>query len=469
MSDTEKKEKEDEKEDEIVVTDGVHNYTEEKNYVWTDNKKVQAHLDRFHGLKLGFMVHWAPVSQLGLTSSWPLSDGDRDWARGQINWTKDMEEFKEQYWDLNKTFNPVKLRPDKWAELAKECGFKYLLFTTKHHDGFCMFDTKTTDYKITGSDCPFSKNENADIVKALFNAFRDKGMEISAYFSKPDWHSDAYWHREFKSTPTRNVNYDVKKYPELWEEFVQYTHTQLTELTSNYGKIDALWLDGGWVRPSVDGQDIRLGEIVEKIRATTQPDLICCDRTVGGPYENIVTPEQSIPEAPMDIPWEANMTLGRDFGFIYDDDFKPADVIINALIDVVSKGGNLALNISPRPDGEFPEKAVHILRQLGSWLNVNGEGIYDTRISHYTKPHGLKYTAKDNTEFAFFPYHGAPVLPSTLYTQITSKVKTVTLLRTSQAIPIRYDVVDGREFLVLDTSMVNMVGAEYADCFKMTL
>ena len=115
-------------------------------------------------------------------------------------------------------------------------------------------------------------------------------MAISVYFSKPDWHCDDYWHRDFGTAPTRNVNYSIQEYPQLWDRFVSYTHRQLEELGSDYGKIDCLWLDGGWVNKDNLNQDIRLGEIVEKLRKGPQPHLIVCDRTVGGEYENIVTP-----------------------------------------------------------------------------------------------------------------------------------------------------------------------------------
>ena len=162
------------------------------------------------GLQLGFMMHWAPGCQLGTLESWPLSDGDASWSQVDVDWT-DIETFKQQYINANKTFNPVKFRPDKWAQLAEECGFKYLLFTTKHHDGFCMFDTATTDYKITAPSCPFHTSPYANITRSLYEEFRKRGMAISVYFSKPDWHCDDYWHRDFGTEPTRNVNYSIQE------------------------------------------------------------------------------------------------------------------------------------------------------------------------------------------------------------------------------------------------------------------
>lgn len=444
-----------------IITEGTHNYTGEKDYVWPQSPAVQEHLEWFRGLKLGLMMHWAPVSQLGLTPSWPMCDGDRNWSQRDINWVNDIEEFKEQYWNLNRTFNPVRFQPKKWAKMAAECGFKYLLFTTKHHDGFCMFDTKTTDYRITHPDCPFSKHKYANITKELFDAFRDEGMAISAYFSKADWHSDAYWHREFGPAPNRNINYSVEEHPELWEEFVQYTHEQFRELTSEYGKIDVLWLDGGWVRPDNMGQDLRLGEIIEEIRSTTQPHLIVSDRTVGGIYENIVTPEQRIPEKAMEIPWESNLTIGKSWTFDYNDVCKSTMEIIGIFLDVLSKGGNLALNITPRPDGELPRVMVTRLRQLGRWIEKNQEGIYGTEISQCKSMRNMRFTHKDNTEYLFYKYEEAVYLADFIMFDIEKKVTKVRLLRTGQEIPF----VQQGNHITLDTSMVNMMGAEYADCF----
>ncbi|MCU6339475.1 alpha-L-fucosidase, partial [Enterobacter quasiroggenkampii] len=170
-------------------------------------------------------------------------------------------------------------------------GFKYLIFTTKHHDGFCMWDTKTTDYRITGEQTPFHTHKYADVCRHLFDAFRDRGLGIAAYFSKADWHTPTYWAPGMeRSNPTwRGPSYNPQEYPELWEQFVQFTHEQIMELLTDYGRIDVLWLDAGWVcKESRVSQDIRLGEVVEKAREK-QPWLLSADRTVGGPYENIIT------------------------------------------------------------------------------------------------------------------------------------------------------------------------------------
>ena len=443
-----------------MIQDGVHSYTEEECYVPPKEKAVQEHLDWFMGLKLGLMMHWAPGCQLGTLESWPLSDGDGSWSQADVDWT-DIETFKQQYINANRTFNPVRFRPDRWAELAEECGFKYLLFTTKHHDGFCMFDTQTTDYKITDPSCPFHTSPYADITRSLYDEFRKRGMAISVYFSKPDWHSDDYWHRAFGTAPTRNVNYSIEEHPDMWERYVSFTHRQIEELGTRYGKIDCLWLDGGWVNPDNQGQDIRLGEIVNKLRSGPQPHLIVCDRTVGGEFENIVTPEKEIPERPMNIPWETCTTVGDRFSFHYTDNFKTGRQLVHLLLNVVSRGGNLALNVAPQPDGALPAGAVASLRDLGRWMRIHGEGIYNTTIAEPYFIRNIRYTAKGDTRYIFYLYEDCAALPLKLHLQFSGKAHKIRLMRTGQEVP--FEQHEGE--LLLDTSAIDRNTAFYADCF----
>lgn len=445
------------------IVNGVHGYSNGKEYIYPESPEVREHLKWFQGLKLGLMMHWMPSCQFGSYESWPLSEDSVSWAREDIDWTDDMEEALKQYRDCNKTFNPFKFRPDQMAKLAKECGFKYLLFTTKHHEGFCMYDSQYSDYKITAPDCPFHDSPYADVVRSMFDEFRKEGMAISAYFSKPDWHSPYYWSPDFPKPDSRNVNYDVKEQPQLWERFVQYTHNQLMELCTRYGKVDVLWLDGGQVQPRNRNQDIRLGEIVEKIRAKAQPHLIVCDRTVGGPYENIITPEGGVPKEAMDIPWEACIPIGGHFAFQYDDVCKTPLALVHMFVEIIAKGGSLALNVTPRSDGKLPASQVHAMRCMGRFLNANAEGIYESHMAPCHSGRDYYYTARGKNIYLFYLYKKSnPFMPARLYPDVKGEVKKVTLLRTGQDIPFRME----KDALLLDTSQVSMLDAEYADCFR---
>ena len=201
------------------IKDGTHGYTP-KGYVQPKESEVRERLEWFKDQKLALMMHWGLCSTIGIKESWCLVDKEAKWARREVTWTKDGDEFKRQYWALNRSFNPVRFEPGKWAKTAKDCGFKYVLFTTKHHDGFCLYDSKYTDYKVTSPECPFSTDRRADVVKEVFNAFRAEGLGIAAYFSKPDWHNEDYWEdRGIGRSTTRYPTYDVKADPARWARF----------------------------------------------------------------------------------------------------------------------------------------------------------------------------------------------------------------------------------------------------------
>lgn len=412
-----------------AVVAGVHNYSREKAYVWPGDKRVLKKLEWFRDQKLGLMMHWGPYSQLGIVESWALSDADADWSRDGIDWEVTGEEFKKEYFALNKTFNPIRFEPEKWADLAKEAGMKYLLFTTKHHDGFCMWDSQYSDYKVTAPDCPFHTHKYADICAHLFESFRKRGLGIAAYFSKADWHVDSYWKEDtpkgkFKS---RGPSYNPAENPQEWERFVTFTHNQIRELATGYGRLDAMWFDAGWVCERA-GQDIRLGEIIEEVRKV-QPGMLCADRTIGGPYENYVTPEQCVPEEPLSIPWESCITLGTSFSFRYEDHYKSPREVINLLIDIVVKGGNLAINVGPQPDGRLPEGAIRTLKGMGEWLKVYGEALYGTRVCAPYKVGNMGFTRKNDTVYALevFPHETDPV-ENTVWIPYKGKADRITAL-----------------------------------------
>ena len=269
-------------------------------YYREQDPAVQAKLEQWQDLKFGFFVHWGPYSQKGYCESWTICSEDVDWI--QRDTMISYDEYYRNYVGLKKTFNPVKFNPEYWADLAKEAGMKYFVFTTKHHDGFCMWDTKETDYKITSSECPYHTAPHPDILKELFGAFQKRDFMIGAYFSKPDWNNPYYWSDRWQHGD-RNVNYKIKNHPWMWEKFCDFTYNQIKELMTGYGKVDIIWLDGGWVAPENRNQDIKMDRIVEMAREH-QPGLIVVDRWVGGKYENYRTPEQKIPEKPWNYPWE---------------------------------------------------------------------------------------------------------------------------------------------------------------------
>ncbi len=351
-------------------------------------------LDWFQDQKFGLLLHWGTYSQWGIVESWSLCPEDEGWCQRKGPYASNYWEYKKAYENLKTTFNPVKFDPDAWASAAKDAGMRYVVFTTKHHDGFCMFDTKQTDYRITASDCPFSKNPRANIAREIFASFRKDGFGIGAYFSKPDWHSDNYWWPYFPPFD-RNVNYDVKKYPDRWNAFKQYTYDQIQELMTDYGPIDILWLDGGWVNPSNKGQDIDMPRIAAMARSH-QPGLIVVDRAVHGKYEDYRTPEQEVPEKPLDYVWETCMTMATSWSYVPDDIYKPTDRLIQLLVDIVAKGGNFLLNIGPSPEGELPPVSLERLKAIGAWMKVNGGAIYATRPVAPYREGNIRFTRLRN-------------------------------------------------------------------------
>jgi len=361
-------------------------------YYREQDPAVQAKLEQWQDLKFGFFVHWGPYSQKGYCESWTICSEDVDWI--QRDTTISYDEYYRNYVGLKKTFNPVKFNPEYWADLAKEAGMKYFVFTTKHHDGFCMWDTRETDYKITSEECPFHTAPNADVVKELFRAFGERDFMIGAYFSKPDWNIPYYWSDRWQHGD-RNVNYKIKEHPWMWEKFCDFTYNQVKELMTGYGNIDIIWLDGGWVAPENRGQDIKMDRIVDMARGY-QPGLIVVDRWVGGKYENYRTPEQKIPEKPWEYPWETCMTMANQWSYLPGDKYKSTRELVHYLVDIVSKGGNFLLNVGVDGNGEIPPEGIKIMKEMGAWMKVNGEAIYETRPIAPYKEAKICYTKHKN-------------------------------------------------------------------------
>lgn len=378
-------------------------------YEWPADVAVRARLDKWQDQKFGMLIHWGLYAQAGIMESWTLCA--EDWIDRDS--TIAYEDYKKWYWGLKKDFNPVHFNPGQWAEAAKGAGMRYMIFTTKHHDGFSMFDTRQTDFKITAG--PFRNNPKADVAKYIFEAFRRQGLMTGAYFSKPDWHSEYYWWPKYP-TADRNNNYDIRKYPWRWEQYKTFTYNQVSELMHHYGPLDILWLDGGWVRPRETvndevrswgaripewSQDIDMPRIAAMAREA-QPGILIVDRTVHGIYENYQTPEQSIPKEQLDHPWESCMTLANNWGYVPNDVYKSSGKIIHTLIEVVAKGGSLLLGIGPKPDGTLTDEALQRMKEIGAWLKVNGQAIYNTRIARNYRDGDVWFTQSktNNTRYA---------------------------------------------------------------------
>ena len=322
-------------------------------------------------------------------------------ARGE--WVKQNEKLSnEEYRKYFEVFNPVDYDPKKWAKLAKQAGMKYVVLTAKHHDGFCLFDSEYTDYKATNTPA------GRDLIKEYVEAFRAEGLKIGFYYSLLDWHhphypveGDCVVHPMTGKEGYSNEGRDFSKY-------VTYMHNQIRELLTNYGKIDIMWYD--FSCGEMTGEKWEATKIVKMTREL-QPGIII-DNRLGGKMENdepevyagdFAGPEQVIPYTGVydkqgrPMPWEACITLNNDWGYSTNDDYKSAGDVISALVNCVSKGGNLLLNVGPDARGNIPPKSVEILEEVGEWMALNSESIYNCGRAPFPKPEWGRFTMNEET------------------------------------------------------------------------
>ena len=294
----------------------------------------------FRQAKYGLFIHWGIYSL--------LERGEQTLYREHLK--------PSAYRKLAERFRPRRFDPDDWAAAARAAGMRYALFTTKHHDGFCMWDSATSDFTSARTGL------ERDYVAAYVRAFRRAGLKVGLYFSTADWSRPAYF-----EGPKRNAK--------GFAEFIRYTHRQVEELCTNYGKIDVLWFDGVW--PYTAGE-WRARKLLATIRRL-QPGIIVNDRI--GLAGDIATPEQSIPEQQFKParPWESCMTSTESWwGYHAGVRWKTDGEAIRDLCRVVEVGGNLVYNVGPKPDGSLPREFKALMRKVGEWLRANGEAVFGT-------------------------------------------------------------------------------------------
>ena len=346
--------------------------------------------------KFGMFIHWGPYSQASVEASWPIMTP----KPGGIT--------EAGYRSLPATFNPNKFNPRAWVDLAREAGQKYMVFTTKHHDGFCMFDSAYTDYKITRT--PYGR----DILAQLARACHENDMPLGFYYSPPDLHHPGF--RDISRPASENWHGQPER-PE-WSSYLAYMNLQLRELFTRYGPVALTWFDG------LNDQEKYDGTNVLRMISELQPAMLVNDRIgVDGDFE---TPEQFIPTqiptkgvrltgidpsvsknlksgvpSPQDFRlWEACMTINDTWAYNKNDrHYKPASMLIRDLVEIASRGGNLLLNVGPQPDGQIQPEFQERLKAIGAWLTVNGDSIYGTTYGPVQNVDGLRTTAGPKTTY----------------------------------------------------------------------
>ncbi|MGQ9487684.1 MAG: alpha-L-fucosidase [Armatimonadota bacterium] len=328
--------------------------------------------------KFGMFIHWGvyavPADATDLQGRKTIAEWYMSNKQMQV---RDYEKFAQQ-------FNPVQFNAREWVRMAKEAGMKYIVITSKHHDGFCMFDTKITDYNIVKAT-PFGR----DPMKELAEECRRQGIRLCFYYSIMDWHHSDYlprrpWERNVRPAEGADLN-----------RYIDFMKGQLRELLTNYGPIGVLWFDGGWEH---NARELRSAEVNAFIRSL-QPSILINDR--NHLPEDFSTPEQTIPAGalPGGRLWETCMTINDTWGYAKNDtNWKSAEDLIRKLCDIAHKGGNFLLNVGPTAEGTFPQPIVERLQRIGQWMRVNGKSIYGTTQSPFRKlSFNGRCTQKGNT------------------------------------------------------------------------
>jgi alpha-L-fucosidase len=316
----------------------------------TDNRP--ARVEWFQDLAFGMFIHWNVDATLGAVISHSLSGSSPDYA--------------ERYFrELPKAFDPYRLDPSRWARLAKLAGMRYVVFTAKHHAGFCMWDTRTTSFNVMNT--PYGK----DVLRMVLDAFRKEGIATGLYFSPEDFD---YFHRN--NIPIGRLQHPMH-YPANNPGLMAYDKAQLKELLTQYGKIDILFIDGP-------------GDGLREYAWSLQPDLVIT-------RDLMKTPEQTTPDKPLPRPWEACYTMGTDWGYKpTNDPHKTGTRIIDMLIEIRAKGGNFLLNVGPKPDGEIQIEQEALLREVALWNFANAEAVHRVKPLPVIREGNVWYTQSND-------------------------------------------------------------------------
>jgi len=333
---------------------------------------------------------WFTQARFGMFIHWGIYS-----VPARHEWVKNRERIADQdYQKYFDHFDPDLYDPAIWAKEAKNAGMKYFVVTTKHHDGFCLWDSALTDYKAPNTPA------QRDLLHPMLDAFRAEDFRVGFYHSVIDWH-----HPEYPVDglhPMRdNIEFrEAQKHRDI-RKYAKYLHGQTRELLTQFGKINVMWFDfsysdrdWGWSKGKgkEDWQSEKLMAMVREL----QPGIIVNDRLeIGG---DIKTPEQYQPRSWLEadgqpVVWEACQTLNGSWGYHRDNlDWKPVEMLIKMLIDTVSKGGNLLLNVGPNARGEFEPKAIDRLRGIGEWMHLHNRSIYGCTESEFAPPPDCRYT-----------------------------------------------------------------------------
>ena len=359
-------------------------------------------------------------------------------ARGE--WVRSQERLSiEDYQPFFDEFNPTCYNPREWAKTAKEAGMKYAVMTAKHHDGFCLFDSKLTDYKVTNTPA------KRDLLREYIEAFRDEGLKVGLYYSLLDWHHPDYPAFGDNHHPMRS-NEAFKDRQQDFGSYVEYLHGQVKELLTGYGKLDIMWFDFSYGEMS--GEKWGATKLIDLIKSL-QPHIII-DNRLGGNLRSadpevysgdFASPEQIIPPWGIvnkkgdPVPWEACITMNDHWGYCaLDYNFKSPKLLIKTLIECVSKNGNLLLNVGPDAKGNIPKQSLDILKAIGEWMHKNGDSVYGCGISDVPKPEWGRYTQKDNLLYAHILEKG--IGPINL-AGLNGKVKKARLLSDASEVQVK--------------------------------